>query len=44
MGQAHGKTYETLRDTFDETCETYLEQNPGMEIEEAEKIAFDELK
>ena len=33
-----------LQDTFDETCETYLEQNPGMEIAEAERKTFDELK
>ena len=30
--------------TFDETCETYLGQNPGMEIAEAERKTFDELK
>ena len=29
--------YDSLQDTFDETCETYLEQNPGMEIAEAER-------
>ena len=29
---------------FDETYETYLEQNPGMEIAEAEGKTFDELK
>ena len=29
--------YGTLQVTFDETCETYLEQNPGIGIEEAEK-------
>ena len=25
-------------------CETYLEQNPGMELAEAERKTFDELK
>ena len=35
---------DSLQDTFDETCETYLEQNPGMEIAEAERKTFDELK
>ena len=44
MGQNYETSYETLQDTFDETCESYLEQNPGMEIEEAENKAFDELK
>ena len=38
------KAYDTLQDTFDETRETYLEQNPGMEMAEGEKKAFDELK
>ena len=38
------QAYGSLQDTFDETCETYLEQNPGMEIAEAERKAFDELK
>ena len=33
-----------LQDTFDETSETYLDKNPGMEVEEAENKAFDELK
>ena len=28
---------EQLLGTFDETCETYLEQNPGMEIEKKQK-------
>ena len=37
-------SYDSLQDTFDETCETYLEQNPGMEIAEAERKTFDELK
>ena len=37
------KAYDT-QDTFDETCEPYLEQNPEMQIAEAEKKAFDELK
>ena len=31
------KASDTLLDTFDETCETYLEQNPGLKIAEAEK-------
>ena len=31
------QAYDSLQDTFDETCETYLEQNPGMEIAEAER-------
>ena len=38
------QAYDSLQDTFDETCETYLEQNPGMEIAEAERKNFDELK
>ena len=38
------QAYDSLHDTFDETCETYLEQNPGMEIAEAERKTFDELK
>ena len=33
-----------LQLSFDETCETYLEHNPGMEIAEAERKTFDELK
>ena len=31
------QAYYSLQDTVDETCETYLEQNPGMEIAEAER-------
>ena len=31
------QAYYRLQDTFDETCETYLERNPGMEIAEAER-------
>ena len=38
------KAYDTLLDTFDETCEIYLEQMAWMETAEAEKRAFDELK
>ena len=38
------QAYCSLQDTFDETCETYLAQNPGMEIAEAERKTFDELK
>ena len=38
------QAYYSLQDTFDETCETYLEQNPGMESAEAERKTFDELK
>ena len=38
------QAYDSLQDIFDETCETYLEQNPGMEIAEAERKTFDELK
>ena len=38
------QAYVSLQDTFDETCETYLEQNPGMEIAETERKTFDELK
>ena len=38
------QAYDSLQDTFDETCETYLEQNPGMENAEAERKTFDELK
>ena len=38
------QAYDSLHDTFDEACETYLEQNPGMEIAEAERKTFDELK
>ena len=38
------QAYYSLQDTFDETCETYLEQNPGMETAEAERKTFDELK
>ena len=37
-------SYDSLQDTFDETYETYLEQNPGMEIAEAERETFDEFK
>ena len=37
-------SYDSLQDTFDKTCETYLEQNPGMEIAEAVRKTFDELK
>ena len=36
--------FDSLQDIFDETCETYLEQNPGMETAEAERKTFDELK
>ena len=36
--------HDTLQDTFDETCKIYIEQNTGMEITEAEKKVFDELK
>ena len=35
---------DSLQDTLDETCKTYLEKNPGMEIAEAERKTFDELK
>ena len=38
------QSYDSLQDTFDETCETYLEQNPEMEIAQAERKTFDELK
>ena len=38
------QAYDSLQYTFNETCETYLKQNPGMEIEEAERKTFDELK
>ena len=38
------QAYYSLQDTFDETCESYLEQNPGMESAEAERKTFDELK
>ena len=38
------QAYAMLQDTFEETCETYIQQNPGMEIEEAENTAFEELK
>ena len=31
------QAYDSLQDTFDEICETYFEQNPGMEIAEAEE-------
>ena len=37
-------SYGSLQGTFDETCETCLEQNPGMEIKKAERKTFDELK
>ena len=37
-------TYDSLQDTFDESCVTYLEQNPEMEIAEAQRKTFDELK
>ena len=35
------QAYDSLQDTFYESCETYLEQNPGMEISEAEKKIFE---
>ena len=38
------KQNEQSEDPFDETCETYLEQNSGMIIAEAERMAFGELK
>ena len=38
------QAYYSLQDTYDETCEIYLEQNPGMESAEAERKTFDELK
>ena len=38
------RAQKTLQDTFDETRETCLEQNPWMKIAEAEKKAFGELK
>ena len=44
MKQTLQQAYYSLQDTFDETCETYLEQNPGVEIAEAERKTFDELK
>ena len=44
MEQLLNQAYASLQDTFDETSETYLEQNPGMEIAEAERKTFDELK
>ena len=34
------QAYDTLQDTLDETCDTYLEQTPGMEIAEAEKYEW----
>ena len=37
------RAQKTLQDTFDETRETCLEQNPWMKIVEAEKKAFGEL-
>ena len=40
MENAHN----TIQDTFEETCKTFFELNPGMKIEQAEKKAFDELK
>ena len=36
--------YDSLQDTFDETCETYLEQKTGVKLAEAERKIFDELK
>ena len=38
------QAYDSLQDKFAESCETYLEQNPGMEIAEAERKTFEELK
>ena len=38
------QAYDSLQYIFDKTCETYYGQNPGMEIAEAEKKTFDELK
>ena len=37
-------SYDSLYDTSDESCETYLKQNPGMEIAGAERQSFDKLK
>ena len=42
--QCHTCLCDSLQDAFDETCKTHLEQNPGMEIADAKRKTFDELK
>ena len=38
------QTYGTLQMNFDDTVETFVEENPAMEIEEAENEAYQELR
>ena len=37
-------TTDKMQDTFNETVEKALHENPGKDIQEAEEIAYDELK
>ena len=39
-----GITTEKMQDTFNETVEKALHENPGKDVQEAEEIAYDELK
>ena len=37
-------TTDKIKDTFNETVEKALHENPGKDVQEAEEIAYDELK
>ena len=39
-----GVTTDKMQDTFNETVEKALHENPGKDVQEAEEIAYDELK
>ena len=39
-----GVTTDKMKDTFNETVEKALHENPGKDVQEAEEIAYDELK
>ena len=39
-----GVTKDKMQDTFNETVEKALHENPGKDVQEAEEIAYDELK
>ena len=38
------ETYETLQENFDDTVENYLQQNLGIQIQETENNAYEELR
>ena len=37
-------TTDKMQDTFNESVEKALQENPGKDLQEAEEIAYDELK